>query len=76
MQRYSGPLIQRLWLLFGLTLITFSASKSLAIPAFSRMYGTSCSTCHIDFPTKDYFSGRRGLWAVHLVRSGETEILR
>ena len=55
MQRYWLPWIQRLWLLFGLTLITFSASKSLAIPAFSRMYGTSCSTCHIDFPKLNDF---------------------
>ncbi len=33
----------------------FSAHKSFAIPAFSRMYGTSCSTCHIDFPKLNDF---------------------
>ena len=32
-----------------------SAHKSFAIPAFSRMYGTSCSTCHIDFPKLNDF---------------------
>jgi hypothetical protein len=28
---------------------------SFAIPAFSRVYGTSCSTCHIDFPKLNDF---------------------
>ena len=28
---------------------------SHAIPPFSRMYGTSCSTCHIDFPKLNDF---------------------
>ena len=32
-----------------------SSSSSYAIPAFSRMYGTSCSTCHIDFPKLNDF---------------------
>ncbi len=31
------------------------SSSSYAIPAFSRMYGTSCSTCHIDFPKLNDF---------------------
>src|ERR1700680_3440502 len=26
-----------------------------AIPAFSRQYGTSCSTCHLDFPKLNDF---------------------
>ncbi len=34
--------------------LTFS-STSYAIPAFARMYGTSCSTCHIDFPKLNDF---------------------
>ena len=34
--------------------IVFS-STSYAIPAFSRMYGTSCSTCHVDFPKLNDF---------------------
>ncbi|MGA2594631.1 MAG: hypothetical protein ABSH32_32435 [Bryobacteraceae bacterium] len=29
--------------------------KSYAIPAFSRQYGTSCTTCHIDFPKLNDF---------------------
>ena len=42
------------------TLITFFVmglypSKSCAIPAFSRQYGTSCSTCHLDFPKLNDF---------------------
>ncbi len=28
---------------------------SFAIPAFSRQYGTSCSTCHVDFPKLNDF---------------------
>src|SRR5690242_989392 len=27
----------------------------MAIPAFSRMYSTSCSTCHVDFPKLNDF---------------------
>jgi hypothetical protein len=42
-----------LFLVFLLSI--FSASKSYAIPAFSRMYGTSCSTCHVDFPKLNDF---------------------
>src|SRR5271165_3334603 len=42
-------------LVFALALTVLSASRSFAIPAFSRMYGTSCSTCHIDFPKLNDF---------------------
>ena len=35
--------------------ILFSAKESGAIPAFARQYGTSCSTCHIDFPKLNDF---------------------
>src|SRR5215469_13232464 len=31
------------------------SNPAYAIPAFSRMYGTSCSTCHIDFPKLNDF---------------------
>jgi hypothetical protein len=37
--------------LVGLLLPTVSR----AIPAFSRQYGTSCSTCHLDFPKLNDF---------------------
>jgi len=43
---------------FFLTLILLMAAfsdTSHAIPAFARMYGTSCSTCHIDFPKLNDF---------------------
>src|SRR5271166_6308101 len=42
-------------LVLALALTVLSASKSVAIPAFSRLYGTSCSTCHIDFPKLNDF---------------------
>jgi hypothetical protein len=43
------------WLfVFILTVILLSGS-SHAIPAFSRQYGTSCATCHIDFPKLNDF---------------------
>ena len=29
--------------------------RTYAIPAFSRLYGTSCSTCHLDFPKLNDF---------------------
>ena len=45
--------------LFGrlslLTLLLVAAKAAYAIPAFARMYGTSCSTCHIDFPKLNDF---------------------
>ena len=48
-------MLHRSCLFLGLALAILSASKSFAIPAFSRMYGTSCSTCHIDFPKLNDF---------------------
>src|SRR5208283_4872571 len=42
-------------LFFTFAFSIVSAHKSFAIPAFSRMYGTSCSTCHIDFPKLNDF---------------------
>ena len=39
---------------FILTVIVLTGS-SYAIPAFSRQYGTSCSTCHVDFPKLNDF---------------------
>lgn len=44
--------------LFGaalIMLITFSAAPAEAIPAWSRKYQTSCSTCHAAFPKLNYF---------------------
>src|SRR5271169_3615948 len=38
-----------------LILIVIAAHPSFGIPAFSRQYGTSCSTCHIDFPKLNDF---------------------
>src|SRR5271167_2030752 len=37
-----------------LTVMLLTGS-SVAIPAFSRQYGTSCTTCHIDFPKLNDF---------------------
>ena len=45
-------IIRILLLIFG---VVFVSHTSYAIPAFSRMYGTSCSTCHIDFPKQNDF---------------------
>ena len=36
-------------------LITVFNSRSYAIPAFARRYGTSCSTCHVVIPKLNYF---------------------
>ncbi len=35
--------------------ISFMPTKSYAIPPFSRQYGTSCTTCHLDFPKLNDF---------------------
>src|ERR1700674_4389581 len=40
---------------FSLLMLILLASSSYAIPAFSRQYGTSCSTCHVDFPKLNDF---------------------
>ena len=48
-------------ILFSLTLaiavclVLIVPQPAKAIPAFSRQYGTSCSTCHIDFPKLNDF---------------------
>ena len=41
----------------GLLLVTLVGltGNSYAIPAFSRQYGTSCTTCHLDFPKLNDF---------------------
>jgi len=39
------------WMIF----LIISSSPSYAIPAFSRKYQTSCSTCHNDFPELNDF---------------------
>ncbi len=43
------------WVSFLLLLLLLSSLNSFAIPAFSRQYGTSCTTCHIDFPKLNDF---------------------
>jgi hypothetical protein len=49
----SGKAILLVGLLFT-TLIGLTGTGH-AIPAFSRQYGTSCTTCHIDFPKLNDF---------------------
>src|SRR6202158_1556339 len=39
----------------GLFCCLLFPSSSYAIPAFSRQYGTSCTTCHLDFPKLNDF---------------------
>ena len=41
--------------LLVMLLLILPSQPSFAIPAFSRLYGTSCSTCHIDFPKLNDF---------------------
>src|SRR3974390_942418 len=50
--RSRGPMF-----VLSLLLLTFFVltASSFAIPAFSRQYGTSCTTCHIDFPKLNDF---------------------
>jgi hypothetical protein len=36
-------------------MVAFLSSASYAIPAFARMYGTACTTCHSDFPKLNDF---------------------
>ena len=47
---------RRTALLTTASILALSGTPALhAIPAFSRMYGTSCTTCHIDFPKLNDF---------------------
>lgn len=41
--------------LLVLLVLIIPSRQSFAIPAFSRLYGTSCSTCHVDFPKLNDF---------------------
>jgi hypothetical protein len=41
--------------LLMVALICSLAPSAAAIPAFARLYGTSCTTCHIDFPKLNDF---------------------
>lgn len=51
------PLLYLLPSVFTLLVFTISLfpTRSEAIPAFSRLYNTSCSTCHLDFPKLNDF---------------------
>jgi len=42
-------------LVLSAMLLFLLPQRSAAIPAFSRQYGTSCMTCHIDFPKLNDF---------------------
>jgi hypothetical protein len=46
---------QALFVLLVVASALMFSGQSHAIPAFARMYGTSCSTCHIDFPKLNDF---------------------
>jgi hypothetical protein len=52
------PRVTHRWSIARIIVVTLPLllpSASHAIPAFARMYGTSCSTCHIDFPKLNDF---------------------
>src|ERR1700676_3146329 len=47
---------RRAYLLFAFILtVILLTGTGYAIPVFSRQYGTSCTTCHIDFPKLNDF---------------------
>ena len=48
--------VSRRWFLASqIVLLIVLSNSGHAIPAFARMYGTSCSTCHLDFPKLNDF---------------------
>jgi hypothetical protein len=50
------PVHRRMWILFVVVFVcSVFSTYSYAIPAFSRQYGTSCGTCHVDFPKLNDF---------------------
>jgi hypothetical protein len=44
-----------IWIPLILLVVAVFSATGYAIPAFSRQYGTSCSTCHLDFPKLNDF---------------------
>ena len=49
------PMRFLLWIVVATFLTTLFPDSSMAIPAFSRKYGTSCSTCHYAYPRLNPF---------------------
>jgi len=47
--------LQMMVISLSLLVLILRSSSSYAIPAFSRQYGTSCATCHVDFPKLNDF---------------------
>ena len=66
---------------FSLLMLALFSTPSYAIPAFSRQYGTSCSTCHVDFPKLNDFGILEGLaeivelWEVNVAGAAGSPIL-
>jgi hypothetical protein len=54
MRRESSKITSSMWCIIILSFLLFP-STSHAIPAFARMYQTSCSTCHTNFPQLNDF---------------------
>src|ERR1700739_3577732 len=52
---HSRGFVFALSLLFLTIMVLTMTTSSYAIPAFSRQYGTSCTTCHLDFPKLNDF---------------------
>ena len=44
-----------IYTLFASMFLLLWTNSASAIPAFSRLYGTSCTTCHLDFPKLNDF---------------------
>ncbi len=55
MQRRLYGNFNSLILFLAAMFVVLVPGASHAIPAFARMYGTSCSTCHLDFPKLNDF---------------------
>ena len=53
-KRYVPAVFSSAILVIPISLLSVS-SRSYAIPAFSRQYQTSCTTCHVDFPKLNDF---------------------
>src|SRR5476649_859539 len=54
MKKYSVGTRYRLWCICLLLFLALPTA-SRAIPAFARLYQTSCATCHSDFPKLNDF---------------------
>ena len=55
MSKHRSIVLLGVMAILAVVIVLLAPPRASAIPAFSRQYNTSCSTCHIDFPKLNDF---------------------